>query len=293
MLSETNSFNLGPSAYESENSDLVDLEMDLLFQAVSQRYGYDFRNYSKAHLRRRLMHRLKISGINTISELQYKVLWEKDFYKILLQDLSINVTEMFRDPLFYKVFRETVLPVLSTYAHIKVWHAGCSSGEEVYSLAIILKEENLLDRTMIYATDFNKNVLDLAKQGFYKKQDMELYSKNYTESGGKNQLSDYYTSKYGSVMFDKSLAKNVVFADHNLVTDGVFAEVNLVFCRNVLIYFDKILQNKVLWLFYNSLAKNGFLCLGTKESIKFTELEDSFTAVDKKNKIYKKGGNSH
>jgi chemotaxis protein methyltransferase CheR len=293
MQSENStSQNDNASVYEVENSDIIDLEMDLLFQAVFQRFGYDFRNYSKAHLKRRLLHRLKISGINTISELQNKVLWEKDFYRILLQDLSINVTEMFRDPTFYKVLRELVLPVLSTYAHIKVWHAGCSTGEEVYSLAIILKEENLLDRTMIYATDFNKNVLDLAKQGFYKKQDMDLYSKNYLDAGGKNQLSDYYTSKYGSVMFDKSLAKNVVFADHNLVTDGVFAEVNLVFCRNVLIYFDKSLQNKVFHLFHNSLTKNGFLCLGTKESIRFTELENSFTVIDKKFKIYKKGGSN-
>lgn len=289
MLSENNISNIGASVYESENSDIIDLEMDLLFQAIFQKYGYDFKNYSKAHLKRRIIHRLKLSGLNTISELQNKVLWEKDFYRILLQDLSINVTEMFRDPSFYQVFRETILPVLSTYAHIKVWHAGCATGEEVYSLAIILKEENLLDRSRIYATDFNKNVLELAKQGIYKKQDMELYSKNYLESGGKGQLSDYYNSKYGSVMFDKSLTKNVVFADHNLVTDGVFAEVNLVFCRNVLIYFDKLLQNKVLNLFYNSLAKNGYLCLGTKESIRFTELENSFSVIDKKNKIYKKG----
>ena len=289
MPSELNTDKSAIPVYGDNNSDNFDIEMDLLLHAIQQKYGYDFRNYSKAHLRRRIMHRLQLNGLSTISELQNKVLWEKDFFRLLLQDLSINVTEMFRDPDFYVVFREKIIPVLSTYAHIKVWHAGCATGEEVFSLAIILKEENLLNRTRIYATDFNKNVLEQAKQGIYKKQDMELYSRNYAAAGGKGQLSDYYTAKYGSVMFDKSLSKNVVYADHNLVTDGVFAEVNLVFCRNVLIYFDKTLQNKVLHLFNDSLAKNGYLCLGTKESIRFTDLESSFTAIDKKNKIYKKG----
>ncbi|NQU88020.1 MAG: protein-glutamate O-methyltransferase CheR, partial [Mariniphaga sp.] len=265
------------TVYGLESGDVFNMEVELLLQAVHQMYGYDFRNYSKAHLKRRILHRLKLIGLNTVSELQNKVLWEKNFYRTFLQDLSINVTEMFRDPPFYKILREKVIPVLSTYAHIKVWLAGCSSGEEVYSLAILLNEENLLSRTRIYATDFNKNVLELAKQGIYKKQDMELYESNYNKSGGKGKLSDYYTSKYGSVMFDKSLSKNVVFADHNLVTDSVFAEVNMVFCRNVLIYFDKILQNKVLSLFNNSLSNKGFLCLGTKESIRFTDQETSFS----------------
>jgi chemotaxis protein methyltransferase CheR len=231
---------------------------------------------------------LVLSGLNTISEMQNKILWDKEFFMIFLQDLSINVTEMFRDPELYLIFRNKIIPDLSTYAHIKIWHAGCSTGEEVYSLAIILKEENILHKTQIYATDFNKRVLDLAKQGIYSKKEMALYSRNYIDSGGKGQLSDYYTSKYGSVIFDKSLAKNIVFADHNLVTDGVFAEVHLIFCRNVLIYFNKALQNRVLGLFNNSLTKRGVLCLGTKESLKFTEFENSFEILDKKNKIYKK-----
>jgi chemotaxis protein methyltransferase CheR len=275
-------------AYNPEKSDTQNIELDLLLQAVHLKYGYDFRNYSKAHLKRRIYQRLKLSGLNTISELQNKVLWDKEFYRIFLQDLSINVTEMFRDPEFYSVFRKKVISDLKTYAHIKVWHAGCASGEEVYSLAIILKEENLLQRTQIYATDINKNVLEIARQGIYSNREMELYARNYCDSGGKGQLSDYYTSKYGSVLFDKSLSKNIVFADHNLVTDGVFAEVNLVFCRNVLIYFDKFLQNKVLKLFSDSLSKRGFLCLGTKESLKFTDYENSFAVIDKKMKIYKK-----
>jgi chemotaxis protein methyltransferase CheR len=270
------------------NPTTEDIELNLLLQAVNLKYGYDFRNYSKAHLRRRIHQRLKLSKLNSVSELQGKILWEKDFFRIFLQDLSINVTEMFRDPDFYKAFREKVVPDLRTYAHIKVWHAGCSTGEEVYSLAILLKEENLLNKTQIYATDFNKNVLEKAKQGIYGKRDMELYAQNYKQAGGQGELSDYYTSKYGSVLFDKSLSKNIVFADHNLVTDGVFAEVNLVFCRNVLIYFDKVLQNKVLGLFSESLTKRGFLCLGTKESLRFSDFENKYAVIDNKMKIYKK-----
>jgi len=264
-----------------------DIEMELLLQAVYMKYGYDFRNYSKAHLKRRIHQRLQVSGLNTISELQSKVLWDKIFFRTFLQDLSINVTEMFRDPEFYLTFRKKVVSDLKTYAHIKVWHAGCSTGEEVYSLAILLKEEGLLGKTQIYATDINKGVLEIARQGIYSKKEVELYARNYTEAGGKIKLSDYYTSKYGSVLFDKSLSKSIVFADHNLVTDSVFAEVNLIFCRNVLIYFDKTLQNRVLHLFNNSLSKRGYLCLGTKESLKFTDLENSFDIIDKQLKIYK------
>jgi len=289
MPSEKNHTN-DESVYGAGNSEIFDLELNLLFQAVQHKYGYDFRNYSKAHLKRRILYRLQASEINTISELQHKVLWEKNFYRTLLQDLSINVTEIFRDPLFYKALREKVLPVLSTWAHIKVWIAGCATGKEVYSLAILLKEEKLLNRTRIYATDFNKRVLDIARQGIYKKQDIEQYATHYTDSGGRKKLSDYYTARYGSVIFDQSLAKNVVFADHNLVTDGVFAEVNMVICRNVLIYFNKTLRNKVLHLFDASLSGSGFLCLGTKESIHFTDLEKKYTAIDDKHKIFKKGG---
>ncbi|WP_372934353.1 CheR family methyltransferase [Mariniphaga sediminis] len=286
MPSETKNDRIFPVS--PEKNDTQNIELDLLLQAVFLKYGYDFRNYSKAHLKRRINQRLNISNLETISELQNKILWDKEFFRLFLKDLSINVTEMFRDPDFYAAFREKVVSVLKTYAHIKVWHAGCATGEEVYSLAIILKEENLLARTQIYATDINKSVLETAKQGIYSKKEMELYERNYKEAGGKGELSDYYTSKYGSVLFDKSLSKNIVFADHNLVTDGVFAEVHLIFCRNVLIYFDKLLQNKVLGLFSDSLAKRGFLCLGTKESLKFTDYENKFQAVDKKMRIYKK-----
>lgn len=284
MLSD----NTNNTDVSQEVIDTKDIEVDLLLQAVYLKYGYDFRNYSKAHLKRRINQRVQLSGFNTISELQNKVLWDKVFFRTFLQDLSINVTEMFRDPEFYLAFREKVVSDLKTYARLKVWHAGCSTGEEVYSLAILLHEENLLDRTQIYATDFNKSVLETAKQGIYSKKDIYLYAKNYKEAGGKGKLSDYYTSKYGSVLFDKSLSKNIVFADHNLVTDSVFAEVNLIFCRNVLIYFDRFLQNKVLKLFTESLTKRGILCLGTKESLRFTDFEHNYTLLDKKMKIYKK-----
>ncbi|WP_461631270.1 CheR family methyltransferase [Labilibaculum euxinus] len=271
-----------------ENLENIDIEIPLFLEAIFQKYGYDFRDYSTAHIKRRLMHRMAIGRFETISQMQDKILRDKSFFISLLEDLSINVTEMFRDPEFYSSFREHVVPNLRTYPFIKIWHAGCATGEEVYSLAILLKEENLLDRCQIYATDFNRRVLDIAKLGIYPTQDLGKFSRNYLESGGKGKLSDYYTLKYGSLKLDQSLSKKVVFADHNLVTDNVFAEVNLILCRNVLIYFNKDLQNKVIDLFYKSLSSSGFLCLGTKESLRFTQLESNFANIDSSQKIYKK-----
>ncbi|PKQ66106.1 chemotaxis protein CheR [Labilibaculum manganireducens] len=271
-----------------EDLENIDIEIPLFLEAIFQKYGYDFRDYSKAHIKRRLMHRMAIGKFNSISLMQDKVLRDKSFFISLLEDLSINVTEMFRDPEFYSSFREQVVPNLRTYPFIKIWHAGCATGEEVYSLAILLKEENLLDRCQIYATDFNRRVLDIAKLGIYPTQDLEKFNRNYIESGGKGRLSDYYTLKYGSLKLDQSLSKKIVFADHNLVTDTVFAEVNLILCRNVLIYFNKDLQNKVINLFYQSLSSSGFLCLGTKESLRFTQLESNFANIDSSQKIYKK-----
>ncbi len=274
--------------YNLESSEIQEIEARLLFEGIFMKYGYDFRNYSHAHLTRRINQFIRLNDIKTISELQEKILWNPSMFSKFLKNLSINVTEMFRDPGFYLAFREKVVPILSTYAHIKVWHAGCSTGEEVYSMAILFKEENLLNRTQIYATDFNKTVLDIAKQGIYPAKEIEQYNKNYKEAGGKKELSDYYTSKYGSVLLDKSLSKKIVFADHNLVTDDVFAEVNLIICRNVLIYFNKELQNHVISLFDRSLTNHGILCLGSKESLKFTDFENHFITIDKVGKIYKK-----
>ncbi|MDE5421375.1 protein-glutamate O-methyltransferase CheR [Ancylomarina sp. DW003] len=266
----------------------IDIEIPLILEAIYQKYGYDFRKYSRSHIKRRFIHRMAINNIESISHMQDKVLRSKDFFIELLEDLSINVTEMFRDPEFYASFRENVVPNLKTYPFIKIWHAGCSTGEEVYSFAILLREEGILDRCQIYATDFNRKVLEVAKQGIYATRDIELFERNYTKSGGKSKLSDFYTMKYGSIKLDQSLVKKVVFADHNLVTDSVFAEVNLIICRNVLIYFNRDLQNKVINLFHESLSSSGHLCLGSKESLKFTNKEYCFSDVDEKQKIYKK-----
>ena len=226
--------------------------------------------------------------LHSVSQLQERILRNREHFNELLYDLSINVTEMFRDPGFYKSLRENVIPKLRTYAYFKIWHAGCSTGEEVYSLAILLKEEGLLDRCQVYATDFNRKVLSIAKEGVYQKNEIEQYEKNYKLSGGVNKLSDYYKSRYGSVIFDKELSNKIVFADHNLVTDKVFADVHLILCRNVLIYFEKSLQDSVLGLFCDSLIPSGILCLGTKESIKYTRYEKLFEIFDEKQKIYKK-----
>lgn len=274
--------------YNELDPELFNIELQLLLEAIFLRYGHDFRNYSKAHIKRRILHRLAISDIPTVTELQNKVLRDRHFFSDFLNDLSINVTEMYRDPDFYRSLRENIIPKLRTYAYFKIWHAGCATGEEVYSLAILLQEEGLLDRCQVYATDFNQKVLEIAKEGVYQRVDIELYEKNYLNAGGKNKLSDYYKSVYGSIMFNKELSNRIVFADHNLVTDSVFADVNLILCRNVMIYFEKSLQEKVLGLFYESLVPSGILCLGTKESIKFTKYGKQFEAIDDKQKIFKK-----
>lgn len=279
---------MSQQAYKESDTELFNIELQLLLEAVFLRYGYDFRNYSKAHIKRRVLYRLGISNLATITELQNKILRDKAFFKDFLDDLSINVTEMFRDPDFYKSFRENIVPKLRTYAYFKIWHAGCATGEEVYSLAILLQEEGLLDRCQVYATDFNQKVLEIAKEGVYQKADIEPYETNYQSSGGTKKLSDYYKSMYGSVMFHKELSNRIVFADHNLVTDSVFADVNLILCRNVMIYFEKSLQEKVLGLFYESLVPSGILCLGTKESLKFSPHAKLFEVLDEKQKIFKK-----
>lgn len=265
-----------------------DLEIQLLLEAIFLKYGYDFRDYSKAHLKRRIMHRLSLSELSSISEMQHQLLYDRTFLETLLKDFSINVTEMFRDPLFYKAFRQEVVPVLKTYPFIKVWHAGCSSGEEVYSMAILLKEEGLYERTLIYATDFNMGVLEKAKQAIYPIDDIKDYTYNYQQSGGLASFADYYIARYDSVILDHSLKKKIIFADHNLVTDGVFGEMHVVICRNVLIYFNRELQNKVFKLFYESLRKGGFLGIGTKESLRFSDYMEKFDTISETLKIYQK-----
>lgn len=270
-----------------------DIEISLLLEAIFQKYGYDFRDYSEAHIRRRITNRLSLSGVKSISEMQHKVLHDSAFAARLLQDLSITVTEMFRDPPFYKMLRETVIPLLKTYSFLKIWHAGCATGEEAYSMAILLKEEGLYERTTIYATDFNQQALDKAREGIFTTEHMKGYTRNYQQAGGKEMFSNYYTSDYDLCIMEQSLKKNIVWAHHNLVTDSVFAEVNLVLCRNVLIYFNKNLQNKVQRLFYDSLIQGGILCLGSKESLRFSDVEHKYTELDKKQRIFKKKYDLH
>jgi len=271
---------------KSENT--LELEISLLLEAIFQKYGYDFRQYSKAHIHRRVRNRLAMSGLEDVSQIQSKVLKDETFAYELLQDLSITVTEMFRDKDFYKSLRENVIPILKTYPFIKIWHAGCATGEEAYSMAIILQEEGLYDRATIYATDFNQNALNRAKEGIFSNGLMKEYTTNYQLSGGKESFSSYYTSNYGNIIMNQSLKKNIVWANHNLVTDSVFAEVHLIFCRNVLIYFDVDLQNNVQKLFYESLVNGGILCLGSKESLRFTDFHEKYTELDKKQRIFKK-----
>ena len=268
--------------------DTSDLEISLLLEAIYRKHGYDFRQYSQAHIRRRIMNRMAISGFADVSQMQSKVLNDEEFASELLQDLSITVTEMFRDPTFYRSLREKVIPILKTYPFIKIWHAGCATGEEAYSMAILLQEEGLYDRTTIYATDFNQLALNRAKEGIFSNKMIKEYTVNYQLSGGKESFSSYYTSSYDNVIMNQSLKKNIVWANHNLVTDSVFAEVNLILCRNVLIYFDKNLQNSVQTLFYNSLINGGVLCLGSKESLRYSDLYSEYQEMDTKQRIFKK-----
>ncbi|MDD2962797.1 MAG: protein-glutamate O-methyltransferase CheR [Bacteroidales bacterium] len=271
-----------------EINEIQNIEIKLFLEALFQRYGYDFRNYSQAHIKRRLLHRMNLGNFSGISQMQHKILYDSGFVQQILLDLSINVTEMFRDPSFYASVRKEVVPILKTYPFIKTWHAGCSTGEEVYSMAILFKEENILNRTQIYATDFNHKVLKTAKEGIYPIDLIKDYTTNYQKAGGKESFSDYYDANYNSVIIDGSLKKNIVFADHNLVTDSVFAEVNLIVCRNVLIYFNRELQDKVIKLFLDSLTPGGILCLGSKENLQYSAHFEYFSVIDTHEKIYRK-----
>jgi len=264
------------------------LEIELLLEGVFRHYGFDFRSYAYASLRRRVWKRIEAEGLATVSALQDRVLHDPDAMNQLLLDLSVNVTAMFRDPSFHAAFRRLVVPKLRTYPFIRVWHAGCSTGEEVYSMAILLEEEGLYDRARIYATDINEVVLQQAKEGIFPLNRMQEYTENYIRAGGSRSFSEYYTAKYDGALFSPALLRNVVFAQHNLVTDRSFSEFNVILCRNVLIYFDKTLQQRVHGLFYDSLAMFGVLCLGSKESLKFSMYEDCFEPVSQPDKIYRK-----
>ncbi len=269
-------------------ADLETIEVDLFLNALYQRYGYDFRQYAQASIRRRIKHFQARTGYKQISEMIPVVLHDEAFAHSAIHDFSIMVTEMFRDPTFYNAVREKVLPYLKTFPFVKIWHAGCATGEEVYSLAIVLQEEGLYDRATIFATDFNDSALQTAREGIYALKEIRQYTKNYQQAGGTRSFADYYHAQYESAIMEQPLKKNVTFANHNLVTDGVFSEVHLIFCRNVLIYFDKTLQNRVLNLFADSLSYGGFLCLGSKETLRFSDVQERFKVIDDHEKIYQK-----
>jgi chemotaxis protein methyltransferase CheR len=261
-------------------------ELNELLESIRFLYGYDFTEYAEASVIRRISHFMKTHKMDAVQDLGKAILRDEELFAHFVQEFTVNVTEMFRDPPFYKSLRENVIKRLATYPFIKVWIAGCSTGEELYSIAILLKEEGLLERSVIYATDINQKVLQTAKEGVYSIDLMKTYIKNYHKSGGKNSFSDYYIAKYNAVLLDKSLKQNIVFAVHNLAIDKSFNEFQLILCRNVLIYFNQNLQNKVINLFYDSLCPLGILALGNKESLLFTDKKKKFDDVDKKEKIF-------
>lgn len=268
--------------------EIEKIELDLFLEALYRRYGYDFRHYARASVRRRVHHFLAKTGYTRTGELIPRLLYDEAFSQSLIHEFSITVTEMFRDPGFYRSVRDRVVPYLKTYPFIRIWHAGCATGEEVYSMAIVLQEEGLYERATIFATDFNDMVLNHAREGIYSLENMRQYAENYQQAGGTQSFADHYHAQYESAIMSQSLKENVTFANHNLVTDGVFSEMHLIVCRNVLIYFDKTLQNRVLKLFANSLNRGGFLCLGSKETLQFSEVQDLFKEVDGREKIYQK-----
>jgi chemotaxis protein methyltransferase CheR len=268
--------------------ELETLEIELLLEAVFRHYGYDFRNYAPASLKRRIQNAIWAEGLTTVSGLQEKVLHHRDCLERFLLMLSVNVTAMFRDPSFYLAFRNVVVPVLRTYPFIRIWHAGCSTGEEVYSMAILLQEEGLYDRCRIYATDMNAAVLKQASAGIFSLKLIQDYTINYQQAGGKRSFFEYYTSGYEHAIFSSSLKQNLVFSQHNLALDGSFNEFHVIFCRNVLIYFNRILQERVQNLFHESLIKFGILGLGRQESLMLTSYNQRYEELVSREKLYRK-----
>ncbi|MCP2044852.1 protein-glutamate O-methyltransferase CheR [Pontibacter sp. HSC-36F09] len=271
-----------------EQDDLFELEVEALIKEIHTAYGYDFSGYARASVYRRIKRFLGQKHLQSIGDLRKFLFTDSFFFENFLQEITVNVTEMFRDPTFYKSLRENVLPILSTYPFIKVWDAGCSTGEELFSLAILLEEEGLLGRTKIYATDINQKVLRQAKDGIFSATNMTAYTAAYYAAGGKRDFAEYYTSNYGSVKFNSSLVRNVVFYPHNLATDSSFNEFHLIVCRNVLIYFNRTLQERVYQLFDESLVSLGYLALGKKETLAMSDISNRYDFVDKNNRIYRK-----
>lgn len=273
--------------YEQING-LEKIEIELLLEGIYRYYGFDFRNYSYPSIRRRILHRIQAEKLTTISSLQEKVLHDRQLLNKLLKDFSINVTEMFRDPTFFKSFKTKIIPILRELPMIRIWHAGCSSGEEVYSMAVLLYEEGLYKKARIYATDMNEKILEKARLGQYPIERMETYTKNHYKAGGVHSFSEYYLANNEQVIFHPFLKENIVFANHNLVTDHSFNEFHVIICRNVMIYFNWSLQERVHHLFYDSLCTKGYLCLGNKEVLPKTEFGNNYETVDPTEKIYRK-----
>ncbi len=267
-----------------------DIEIRLLLEALYLRYHYDFRNYATGSIKRRLRQAREQLGFATISAMQERSLHDETMLPRLLGYLTVQVSEMFRDPGYFRAIREIVVPHLKTYPSLKIWIAGCSGGEELYSLVILFREEGLEDRTIFYATDINQEALQIAEAGVYDLDRIQLFTENHRKSGGKSSLSDYYSAGYGRVSFDRTLRDRVVFSDHSLVTDAVFGEMNLISCRNVMIYFDKALQDRAVGLFRDSLARKGFLGIGAKESLRFSAHADDFREFVRQEKIYQRIG---
>lgn len=261
-------------------------ELKTLLSAIKEAYGYDFTQYAEASINRRSLYFMNAKNFKTVRELQEALIQNDQLFEEFVRNLSVTVTEMFRDPAFYLTLRNKVMKRLATYPFIRIWVAGCATGEEVYSIAILLKEEGLLSRSLIYATDINQHSLLQAKQGIFPLDLMKSYTANYIKSGGENDFSQYYVAQDNAALFERNLRNNIVFAPHNLASDQSFNEFQLILCRNVLIYFNQNLQNKVMSLFYESLCTFGILGLGNKESLLFTDKQTYFDAIDKKQKIF-------
>ena len=273
-----------------EPDQIEEIEAALLLEAVYRRHGYDFRSYARASMRRRLRALQVQEGFSSIAEMIPRALHDPEFLACLVGRVTIAVTEHFRDPFVFRAVREKVVPMLRTWPHIKIWHAGCATGEEVYSLAIVLQEEGLYERATIYATDLNAEVLERARQGIYALDRLQDATRNYQQAGGTRSFSEYYHARYEAAAMDAALRERVVFSTHSLAADGVFGEMHLVFCRNVLIYFNRDLQDRVLGLFRDSLVHGGFLCLGTKEDLRFSASNEDFQDVDRAARIFKRRG---
>ena len=273
---------------EDSGIELGDQDVEVILNDLIDHYGYDFTNYSRASLKRRIMRLISHDRFVSFAEFRYRIRQDQEYFNRFVEQITVNVTEMFRDVTFYKTLREEILPVLATHPIIRVWHAGCSTGEEVYSMAILLHEANLLQKSLLYATDINPTVLEKVRDGIFPLSQMKQYSENYILSGGKKDFSSYYTAQYDLAKFNDHLGKRIVLATHNLVSDGSFNEFQIILCRNVMIYFDKPLQDRALHLFYDSLEMLGFLALGSKETLKFTDIHKKFTQVENKEKIWRK-----